>query len=461
MTTKHGVLYRLPSNNIMLLILSTTNETTWFGETEAITVEWLFDLATEFNLTHLWVMPGVVGLGFGRYQMYRVDLWNVRFSYRGQGENASIKSIYGWKMPHGDAISVIFTEHTRWAGSADEPTWIQRASPAELLVTIGYLEDVLGVPMAGSPGTVGWSLLELKNAAHPEWIRDLPQVDLSDCHFGPGAARDLVWQEPLMAYRLEDGKYLHKFDKNAAYIASVANSDGFIGKGTPVHEFHGQGIDEKKVGVWRAMIDGQHRLTSVLYLPGEYWLSAPVIRVLRHLGYDVQIAEGYVFPEKHLVMQSWARHLWASRTLMRSETSLYPNAECRVFAEQACKQIAVATVGLTGFGGFDDEPSDKRRPDIKMQVVGRTFEVMIYNILKMEKETGYLPVMAYTDALYYPSDDPDGLSAFPGLAGRESLLGGFKWVGRVELTREVKCILTAKGATSKKLAELNKIGWSK
>jgi len=72
-----------------------------------------------------------------------------------------------------------------------------------------------------------------------------------------------------------------------------------------------------------------------------------------------------------------------------------------------------------------------------------------------------LPVMAYTDALYYPSDDSDGLSAFPGLAGRTGQLGGFKWVGRVELSREVKCILTAKGATNKKLSELNKIGWSK
>jgi len=146
---------------------------------------------------------------------------------------------------------------------------------------------------------------------------------------------------------------------------------------------------------------------------------------------------------------------------MRTDTSLYPDAGCRAFAAEALKQIAVSTVGLTGYGGFDEEPTDKRRPDIKMQVVGRTFEVMCHNILKLEKETGYFPVLAYTDALYYPSDEPDGRLAFPMLTGRESLLGGFKWVGRIELTREVKCVLTAKGATNKKLAELNKIGWRK
>lgn len=435
----------------------------------------LFEWALDSGFSHVWVLPeaGViadeqwvgVALPAGKLGTeYEDEKHSMLLNFAADSRQLSSASIR--RQPSGGQkqIMIMFLGNTRWArvDDEDEDNWCIGIAPRELLGTVFYLQNALDVPMGGSPSTMGWALLR---KYHPDWVKDGPIGDLKSKHFGPHAAKPIIWQRPLQADELEDGMYLIKADKGMQFPDAASSS--FYGIGSPVYTKH---YDAKKVGTWhiRAHYNpAAHPLLPPIYTGGtEGWVAGPLVRLLQSQGYEVEILEGWAFVNNgdkirpHMLLRQWANKLWDSRAMFRRPLD-FKNPRAARAAADCIKQIAVSTIGVTAYGGFEeDEYTDKRRPDIKLETVARAIELMHHNIMKFFALYGQTPVMVYADALYYVCKCSNGRVAFPAIFAREGQLGGYKYEGSIKITPVVRDILTAKMSVNKKLHELNELGWN-
>lgn len=450
--TKHAVLF-FPDDGLSNMAVVMIEGNAWKQQELVEPCRSLIDLAElalSHRVTHLWVTQNIGGF----LPQENAGAYSFQINYR----HGKMQTVSIWKRGKGK-VTIIFAHHTSW------PQAFINASPKEKLVTIAYLEEKLGVEVTGSPAGVGWAYLK---KLHPDWIEDVPEVNLKDCHFDAHAARSFVWQRPLLSIERRK-KYLHKFDKNADYPAAGASTD--IGTGTPVH-LAGKDADAasqhekghpQEVGVWLCTITAP--AIAPANMPAAWdkdagWLAGPLIRLLRKTGHTVEVREGWVFPQRHDVLVKWAQVLWAIRGEFKTGTFTRP--QCAKLAYACIKQIANSTIGMTAYRGFEDEDvNEKKRPDIRVQVIARSRELIYHNIDKVRVMYGVTPVMVYSDALYYLSDEPDGRAFLPELVKRETALGGYKYEGRIEVTPEVLAMLDEKMSVSKRLEVLNKKGWVK
>lgn len=345
-------------------------------------------------------------------------------------------------------VYAVFMAHSHWSA-------FRLLNAKQLLTAILYLEKALGVQMAGHPATVGWRLLE---SLHPEWLTPI-EGDWQAMGFVPSAAPELIWQSP----NLDSGKlqgYLHKFDRSLDYCYAAGSHDAFYGCGEP-YQVGRERFSSTSVGVWRVRITEQpnyHGLPPLVRGKGEWhWLMTPIVRMLLHLGAALEIAEGWVFPEYHLLLQGWSKKLTGARDLLQGDG--WKNRVAADAAARGIKAIANRTIGFTGY--HEQGETVKRRPDIRLQTIARAVELRYYNLLKFQRETGKTPVMTYMDAAYFVDSQPDGEKILPSELRRAGKPGGWKWEGAMLIDDEVRAILRGeKGkAIGLKLMALNQKGW--
>ena len=407
------------------------------------------ELALAHRLTSLWMLdselaPSVSG---GAYSI----LENER--------HKRIATASVWKRGTGKhPINLIFTRNTSWAELLGE------SLPEDLLVALGYVEQVTGMPVTGSPGSMGWDLLK---SIHPEWIETIP-VDLRELHFTARAGSDLIWQCPDILEQVLGHCYVHKFDKGGAYPYAGTVTD--IGVGTPGHlageeacraSAHEKGHPQE-VGVWYCTVRygaynpalppalNEHRARGY-----EGWLAGPIIRLLRASGHAVDVREGYVFPARHDVMAKWGKFLWEARQAL-ADTQRFPLLAPARLAQRMIKRISVATVGFTAYKGFPDDEEEKRRPDIRLQVVSRNRELVKHNIVKWHELYGVAPLMVYMDAVYYASNEQNPRAIWPEIVKREGLLGGYKLEWTIPVTPGILAMFAQKMGVAERLEVLNR-----
>jgi hypothetical protein len=466
MKTKHAAIYYLPDGSSCLAWIENGGFHKERLANHCRTIYELAEAAYPHFVSHLWILPA-----YGTFEAVPSNAdWNI--SVHQPKKKRGIMSVSIFKHGHQiKDLEVVFPQGTSWWGTEVAPGWMRACDAQELLITLHYMESVLGVTVTASPGRTGWNFLK---KIHPEWIEEIG-IDLKACHFDNKSSADIIWQRPLLAN--ERKGYIHKFDKSAAYPYAAATTD--IGAGTPIHQNHGEGADAMNnnqcVGVWRCTV--QYVPTYDPLMPWVWkenirrdsrkvedeWLAGPIIRLLRKVGHTVTVHEGYVFPEKHDVMVRWTKNLWKAR--LEYNKPRWVNRKCAKLAQQGIKQIMNTTIGSTAFKNYDDD-DDMKRPDIRMQVIARHRELMWHNIDAVRRAHQATPVIVYMDAIYMISDNPNGRQAFPKLVEREFeedgttlKLGGFKYEGRVELTPDVLAMFNSSMSESSRLEYLNKKGW--
>jgi hypothetical protein len=400
----------------------------------------IMQTALDNGITHVWTNVDFPDFP-GHKDKCKIDGWDLLVQRKG----TRLKSITGW-IPGKASVSVIFIRNSRWAQGRNDNIWGKVCTPKQLLTTVANLEKRLEVAIGASPGGTGWNLL---TKFHGEWVKNAPTVDLMRMYLFAGikgSSRDLIFQKPFT-----EGKYIHKVDRNSAYLYSTT-FDLFFGVGNPVHDPDGSKADGKAPGAWLCNVFPTDESLPD-YKAGTYWLATSIINLMRYMKYEVEVVHGNYWPKEnaHQSFSKWSKVLWDARQFFPPDS----------FERQAIKQIAVGTVGLASYGAFEeDEDTDKRRPDIKCLTVARTYELMMHSILKFRRQTGLNPLMCYMDALYYTSDSPSPDFLAP-LLVKQNDLGGFKYEGCIEITEDIKDILGSKSALFDKLSMLNKEGWSK
>jgi len=420
----------------------------------------LCQLAVDEKLTHLWVLDEVEA--DTAYYEATSEEWNLRANWKytagrmlPPGRMNLLSSVSGFRrVPKGGQlhITIIFPKHAHvpWR-------WVKRAAARDALLTILYLERALEIPITGSAPTAGVRLLEKmqRTGHHPEWL-EIPDLDWDHLPFRlRDVAADLIAERPLLPEE-RTASYLHKIDKNGAYLRACVTE--MLGVGTPelVNTCQSQ---EKRPGIWRCSFDPIELPGLPAVWDGGAWLVTPILQSLRSTGHDVVVHEGYVWNESHGVFKRWAETLWNVRQGFRLgsyKDQTWKSEQVRALAEDACKQIATATIGLTSYRGFETK-TFKFRPDWKAQIVGGVRARMFSNLLKLQQEQDITPIITYIDGMYLLSSEPDIYKVAGSLLDKPNALGGFKPEWSLAVTDEVRLAFNSNLSIVEKLEVFNRM----
>ncbi len=304
--------------------------------------------------------------------------------------------------------------------------WEDINVPQDTLGTLHYLTSALNIAIQWGPGHVSTTLVKELNSSKERhgWVRECT-TDVSNIPFSQ-SARDLIWKRPTGLPENSEGKYLHLYDKNSAYLAACTGVA--VGAGEPVHLVGEEAITNTQLpGIYRVTYDLQASVFDGQELPmiiNTEWITTDVLAYAHSLGYDVTVHECFQWEEKHRTLETWATTLWKARSALHpdyGDHATYPNAACRNNAYHTIKTIA-----LIGVGKFASKKTSQfLRADWWAMVVGRARATMFRRINQLHEQL-YRPVFIYNDGMYFVSSDENPVTAIPGLTDKWDKLGGYK-----------------------------------
>ncbi|MFJ8629022.1 DUF927 domain-containing protein [Kitasatospora sp. NPDC093550] len=240
----------------------------------------------------------------------------------------------------------------------------------------------------------------------------------------------LNWdRQPSAAER--DAKWLHQFDKSAAWLAAWGNTP--LGIGEPEHYLAERDgalpeIPRDTPGLWRVSNPpgpGIPGLPDFRFEPadeGGFWVrSTPALKVVWDVYPDwvPDVLEAYYWPEKKRALHG------AYELLSRGRVRILADLEAgRPGAEWA---LAVNGSVYKSFRGYLERKKPKRdhvtgeiyerdiywRPDWAWALMDAALAATFYNVRKFADEDGMFPLTVYVDAVTYASDEADPLAARP------------------------------------------------
>lgn len=415
--TRHGFLQQHPDHSFAALLVVDDNSHPIHIAVSS--PQGLIRWALNFRLTHLWVMPGY-GRELTEEQALQPsaspEAQNYDFKVFTNKYTGLVSSIVGRGLnPRTENVNIIYVSQSSWG--------IREVGRLQRLICA--VEQQLGVPMKGSPTSVGLRYLEKIDARY--YRRYFADPDIDKAALKPifsEAAKPLIWcrlpTEDELTPRPE--LYLVAMDKRAAYPRAA--SEERMGIGSPRHQIGGE-FNPKLPGCWDVTVSGLDKVDSCL--PAPLWngwngsLVTPLVKMVKALGCEVLVNEAMVWDTSAPVFDRWAKELWKFRQNV-------PMA----------KPIMNNTLGFTVNG--NDMSDEKYRPDWHATIVGGLRALMMYNAMKIACESGFYPIGCYIDALYYLTPYRNSV---PGLVLMPESMGGYAMKWCIPVTDEVRGIITS------------------
>ncbi len=317
-------------------------------------------------------------------------------------------------------LTFVFPEHAGWC-------WVL-PDARSLLATVTYLEQVLARPIIDSPDLVAHQLLtDLTLDQSTSRLRSSP-VDLWTLLSGGGtvipvmeSARDLVWMRPLTLVEQRQ-RYLHKYIHLSRYLEACKAVQ--LGGGAPDYSSNGRAYDGIRPGIWRIHVERSGSVFDGKRLPscvdGE-WMSTPQVKCCQDISYHVFVQEGYYWSQSHELLKRWAGTLWQAAERLHTHPQSYRHVQGKANAFQAVKQLTQLGVAILA---KDENNGGWARPDWWAQIVGRSRAILFTHLASLARKDT-MPVLVDRDALWVVSDDPNPLSAVPGL------VAAHRWKGYI------------------------------
>ncbi len=318
----------------------------------------------------------------------------------------------------GRQLALVFPEHAGWGWKLDDPT--------ALLATVTYLHETLGRSLLDAPALVASQILTDLVGDEVSAPARSPAIDVNMLKCSDGVplcprdqGDDLVWMRPL-TFREERQRYLHKYSHFSRSLEACMSVQ--LGTGTPQHDTDGRGYDGLHAGLWRikgerlgSVFDGKQLPCGLAY----EWMSTPQVRCCQEMGYQVRIQEGYLWPQSQPLLRPWAATLWQAAERLYSQRAAYRHAQARANAIHSIRLLAEQGVALLA---QDQAAGGWARPDLWVQVVGQRRAQLFAHLVRLVRR-GIMPVLINQDAFWVVSNDPNPLTAVPGL------LTGPRWRG--------------------------------
>jgi hypothetical protein len=383
----------------------------------------LFDICQQIDITHLWIMPGSFIDLTG--QTFYADLqkpYSAWYPEVGDEDEQEIQCARISKEKCRNVL-VFYPARGRWGWTIN--------TAVDILATIQYLEEAIGVTCQWSPGHMAFSLLKNIHATgkHMEWMKPC-STDLAQLPFKK-AARDLLWIRPGGLPQEVKGWYLHHFDKNSAYLSACQGVS--VGCGDVSHT-KGEGIG-KMPGIHHinAMtvtypFDG-HTLPQLVT---SEWVTLDLLKYARLQGYSFDIDESYIFQEGHAMLKVWAGKIWDGRASLKIDSNRFPHTIARENAYLDSKEMALIGVGKLAF-----KESALPHANWWADAVGKSVVTFGCNLSKFLQSGGFFLLMAYSDGIWIWSQERNPAAAVPGILDRRDALGGYKHVQTLKITEEI------------------------
>ena len=307
-------------------------------------------------------------------------------------------------------LALAFPEHSGWG-------WLLPDAKT-LLATVTYLDQVLGRSVADAPELVATQLLTELTADQPTTSLRASQGALPHLSANESIPlsilqnpREFTWKRSLTLAEQRQ-RYLHNYT-HLSLVLEAAMSVA-LGVGVPQHSPTGRAYDGRRPGLWRVQVEPVGSLFDGKRLPscleGE-WVSTPQVQCCRSIGYQVHIREGYAWPEAHPVLQHWATTLWQAAEHLHTRPQLFRHGQARANASSTITTLAELGMALLAegqtVGGWD-------RPEWWASLVGGSRAALFAHLVRLVRK-GTMPLLVAHDALWVVSNDPDPLTAVPGL----------------------------------------------
>lgn len=393
-----------------------------------------------------------------------------------------------WRHTSGVAARIILIPYLD-----DNPKMILKDQPDATTIArrLDLFARRVGIPFRISAGVTGQDLMQtIKPRSGTGRAGRIEAIDtyVEPCPpaVEPGVEPEMVWTRDLQPAEAEKA-YLHVYDRNAHYVAAAGAT--LLGGAIPATHFpDGAEFDQRRPGFWRIttpawddpfqpdpfppdFITGQRSETSWVATPSLWWLTNPDLDFGR--GMEIEILEAYLWPalptrsgprdtstaRTSRYLEGWTAHLREALKALKNDSS--HDAEMVL---PDVKLTGVAPIGKFAAERQAERQSPLYRPDWRHQVIAQAKSNMRWMIDKIGTRTGHWPVAIYFDALYYVSDDPNPITAWPGnhieadkpIEPLDAVkLGKAKPQYSAELTPQVKRLLSRRPHPTalKKLAE--------
>jgi hypothetical protein len=236
-------------------------------------------------------------------------------------------------------------------------------------------------------------------------------------------------REPTTQER--EAKFLHRYDKNAAWLGAFKVK---LGIGEPVHGSEGTAYDKAHAGYWRVAqvpkrgLEGLPEFAFRECPEGGVWVTTPNMELLLEVypSWQPRILESWHWTTSKSALERMYERLRVSRNrIVVSAKDGRPGAK---WAKQVNGKIYQSFRGYLGrIGGpqtdlatGEDYKADIYfRPDWAHMILSHA-TANVYRNLKTFAQEGRRPLSAYVDAVTYPSDIADPLSAKPNAMVRAS-----------------------------------------
>jgi hypothetical protein len=268
---------------------------------------------------------------------------------------------------------------------------------------------------------------------------------------------DLDWKrlrpltEDERGGRLCDFKrYLHAFDKNAAFLQCVG-----IPLGIGNYRRHARPPVTGDPGLWlvRSLpyfaaqtlknLQGQNAerdLPESFNPPGlagtvpfSQWVTTPTLRLLCELDLIVDIEEAWLADDSHKLFPTYY-----SRIKQAIDSCDRPFVDSIDEQAQRLTKRFIKTIYVKGIGYLRSQHFKDAwfyRPDWWATIVSEATARIFRDAIEVKRECGAWPVATYIDCLYYVSDHPDPWESFPIFNGRFS--NKYKHKGTCPLTPDL------------------------
>jgi len=169
-------------------------------------------------------------------------------------------------------------------------------------------------------------------------------------------------------------------------------------------------------------------------------MSTPQVQCCRNIGYQVHIREGYIWPEALPVLQRWAITLWQAAERLHTRPQLFRHTQARANASSTIINLSERGVATLAEG---QAAGGWGRPDWWASLVGGSRAALFAHLVRLVRK-GSMPVLVAHDALWVVSNDPNPLTAVPGLVTARPWQGYIvSYVDPLPLSGEVQAVFRA------------------
>jgi len=393
----------------------------------------------EEELSSIWIMPGtsLSGRATCSWLEQARENW-VILTHASPSEPARPSCAILWPRGVGRQearrLTLVFPEHAGWNWSLSDAK--------SLLATVTYLEQGLARLVIDSPELFAHRLLsDLTRDRPASWFHSSPESLHALLRSGQiarplmEAGREQVWARPLTLAELRQ-RYLHKYTHLSWSLEACLTLQ--LGAGVLEYSPNGRAYDAQRPGIWRIQAERAGSVFDTAHLPScmeNEWMSTPQVKCCQDIGYHVHALEGYSWSQAYPLLKPWAETLWQAASRFCTHPDTYRHTQGRANGLRTIKSLAHLGMSILA---QEKSSGGWYRPDWWATLMGGGKAILFAHLARLARR-GVMPALIGKDAIWAVSDDPNPLTAIPGLVSSR------RWTGYMvgydvplALSREVK-----------------------